>query len=333
MMGHVPPPPVVAANPVIDLPKLNVAYEWMALDKVVGFKLVIEWYTTNQVALLWKDPLDVDRQKTMAKAQLAVNQGNGTLIEHEKLAAWRTAIRLFEKLWAHKMADWPLVDKIEAAPIAVSPHVLNIQAVLANLTAAFPAGCRFRVTLNSDQEYRDGEILLPQAELFTMITQSPLTIALTLAKTVAKVLASAVIVDDAEKGKVFLQKLDEVLAHIAAWAGAENAGKGVNKPVGKAAKAAGPKAPKVPGAAKAPKVPKPNAPPPIFDNQVISLTGMSTAKLKGHRATVFALITNGMTVLALRNAAVAKYSNAPDWKGRSKTVLQALVTLGVITIA
>ena len=57
--GHAAPPPVVAATPTIDLPRLQLAYEWMTLDRLLGFKLVFEWYVANQVALLWQDPLGV----------------------------------------------------------------------------------------------------------------------------------------------------------------------------------------------------------------------------------------------------------------------------------
>jgi len=324
--GPVPPPPVVAAAPTYDLTKLRIAYEWMALDKLVGFKLVVEWYAASQVALLYKDPLDADRMKKMERAQLAVNQANGTNIEHEKTAAWRAAIRLFEKLWAHKAADWPLVDKIESAPLAASAHIINIQTVLSNLNGAFaPAGCKFRVTFGQEQEFLFGEILVPQADLFAMIPQTPLAVALNLVPTVAKVLSIRTVDGKQEfDGTLFMQKLPEVLNHVGVWAGAGN----VNKPVGKAPKA--PKAAKVPGAPRAPRVANPNAV-SIKPGMTITLTGASIAKLKGSRVTVFNLISNGMAVRDLQAAAGAKIGTG--WKSRSLAVLKALVTAGVITVA
>jgi hypothetical protein len=302
----------------------------MALDKIVGFKLVVEWYAASQIALLWKDPLDADRQKKMERAQLAVNQGNGTTIDNEKVAAWRTAIRMFEKLWGHKSPDWPLVDKLEDAANAVSPHIKNIQTVLGNLNAAFaPAGCKFRVTFNPDQEFLHGEILLPQADLFAMIPQSPLAVALNLVPTVAKVLSIVTVNDKQEfDGTLFMQKLPEVLNHVTAWAGAAQ---GLNKPLGKAPKAT--KAPKAAGAPGAPRAPRAAAAPgaAVKGGQTITLTGASIAKLKGSRVTVFNLIKNGMLVKDLQAAAAAAID--PSYKSRSLAVLKALVGAGIITIA
>jgi hypothetical protein len=305
----------------------------MALDKLVGFKLVIEWYAANQTALLWKDPLDADKQKAHAKAQLAVTHGNGTDIANEKIAAWRTAIRVFEKLWSHKDKDWPLVDKFENGNGgSTSPHIMNIQTILANLNAAFaPVGCKFRVTFQPEQEFLHGEILLPQAELYAMIPQAPLAVALNLVPTVAKVLAVTKDADGAEQfnGALFMQKLPEVLAHVSAWAGATDR---ITKPVGKAVKAAkAPRVPRVPGAPRAPRPAGTGSPrAKILDTQVIQRTAV-VSTLIGKRRDLLNLVKSGMTVGQLNADAITNFG-AKWTRSNTSAVLQVMVARNLITL-
>jgi len=324
--GHAAPPPVVAATPTIDLPRLQLAYEWMTLDRLLGFKLVFEWYVANQVALLWQDPLNEERQKSFSRAMKAKQLGDSSNLEGEKIQAWSTAIHLFEKLWAHKAPNYPLLDK--AMHVShVSPYITQVQAALGNLNAAFgPAGCKFRVTFGVDREFLSGEILLPQAQVDAMIPMAPLVVILKEAPTVAKVLSIVTDADGNQKldGALFMQKLPEVLEHVGGWAA--GLGGAVNKPLGKAPRQ--PKAPKVQGGAAAAGNGAPSI--RIKGSNVIHLTG-ALNHMGGKRLAVYNLVRDGMTVAQLQAEAEAKVG--PGFRSRSLAVLKVMIEQGTATIS
>lgn len=319
---HLAPPPVVVKEPTVDLPRLQLAYDWMTLDKMLGFKLVLEWYAANQVALLWKDALDQNRQRRFDLAMKSQRQGDGTPYEGEKIAAYTMAIHLFEKIWAHKLPNFPLLDTAVHAS-RVSPYISNVQTVLNNLNGAFGgAGCKFRITFNADREFLHGEILLPQAQIDAMIPLAPLTVVLTEAPTVAKVLS--IVTDDAGQQKLdggrFMQKLPEVLAQVSNWAAGHGA---VNKPVGKAvrqgkpAKAGGPRAARQANPANF----------KVRDTDVIHFTGAVNKAFKGgKRGAVWQMLFDGMTVTQLRQAATQ------IGPGYAVQVLKVMITAGLVRL-
>jgi len=297
----------------------------MTLDKMIGFKLALEWYAVNNIALLWNDPLTADKQKSYDRALKAKQLGDSSNMEGEKIQAWSTAIHLFEKIWSHKVPDYPLLDKAAHAS-AISPYITNVQTVLTNLNAVFaPAGCKFRVTFGVDREFLHGEILLPQTEIDAMIPQAPLTVVLAEVPTVAKVVSIVSDADGNQKldGALFMQKLPEVLNLASAWAA--SLGGAANKPVGKAPRVAkAPKA-KVPGAAG-------NAPagPRIKGSQTIHLVPGARNTMTGKRLAVFNLVKDGMTVNELQTEAEAKVG--AGFRSRSLAVLKVMIAQGTVTI-
>jgi hypothetical protein len=230
------------------------------------------------------------------------------------------AIRKMERLWSHKLPDWPTLDK--AASVQVPELITNVQTVLNNLNAAFtPAGVTFRITFDAARQFLHGEILIPQTEAVAMITQTPLQVALTEAPTVAKVLS---IVHDANgqhlDGGLFMKKLPEVLEYVGKWtAGADK----INKPVGKAPQA---KAARV-GAKRAAGAAGPAL--KLNPTDIITLTGAANNAFKaGKRGTVWNLIRNGMTVAQLRSAAQAQINAG----GYALQVLKVMVSKGLVKI-
>jgi len=321
-----PPPPVAVAAPVIDLPALRTAYAWMSINKMAGFKLVLEWYANNQAALLYKDPLDAAESKEFDRIDKLIKLGNGSPYEAEQVNSWSLAIKKMEKLWSHKAPagqDWPTLDK--ASHLSQVPELVqNVQTVLGNLNAAFAnAGVTFRVTFESGRQFLHGEILLPQAEAVAMITQSPLQVALNEVPTVAKVLA---IVMDGNGGQqldggLFMQKLPVILTQVGVWAAANDK---LNKPVGKA-----PRAAKVAGAAGAPRqrAANPNAL-KLNPTDVITILGANRAFKGGKRGAVWGMLRNGMTVGQLKQEAEAKIKAG----GYAVQVLKVMVTQGLVKV-
>lgn len=283
------PPPIAIKVQILDPSGLKTAYEWMVLDKILGFKLAFEWYANNTITLLHKDALDADRQKTYDRATKAKSLGDSATIEFEKIQAWSTALHLYEKVWSAK--DLPKVDDGLNATVT-GQHIQDVQAVLANLNGAFAqSGARFRVTFNPEREFLEGEILIPSAELDVMIGMAPLKVILGEVITVAKVTG---LVTDAKgnttlDGEKFMANLPVVLANVYAWA--MHADK-LTRPLGKAPKLAKVKATSTSTSTTSagPRAPRPRL------NQVINVINLGLVRVRGKRLLAVQAMVDGMTI-------------------------------------
>lgn len=252
--------------PKLDTADLLSAYEWMPVDKAIGFKLAFDWYGETIAPkegvspLLFKDPLDADRQKTYSKAVKSRSLGDQGTTPYEQEAGWTMALRLFEKVWATK--SLPSIE-IALKETTVSRGVSDLQKVLSTLNSAFLAfGFEFRITLSSDRDM-DLEkriVFLPITELRGMVGQSPLKTILKEVMTVAQA-ASIVslsrldangspvsengkpVIDHQLDGNRFMTNLPLVLDSVGSWAGA---GSNLTSPIGKVVTTQ-PRAPKAQG--------------------------------------------------------------------------------------
>lgn len=286
------PKPIVIAAPVINIAGLVEAYDWFPVNIQWGFKLAFEWYSANVPALLFGDPLDADRQKQYDRAVKSKNIGDSSTVWEEKDASWKTAIHLYEKCWSKR--NLPKLDA-HIGKTELSDGVKSVQTVLSALNTAFASLVTFRMTFHTDREYDGTEVLIPQAEIKTMIPLSPLKIALMEAPTVAKVISIVVDEDGAQSldGEKFMSSLPQILTGVATWAEADR----INlKAIGKASKAAStPRAPRVPGAPTTPRAPS------------------SSVRVK-----------DNMTITVLNAALV------PSKSGNGKTALDAVMTATTI---
>jgi hypothetical protein len=292
----------------------------MPVDRIIGFRLAFEWYASNQTALLFGDLLDEARQKRFDKGLKAQHLGDSSGYEGEKLQAWTTAIHTFERVWDNKglpKLDDALTNKV------LSPRVANIQKVLDNLNQAFADfGVRFRVTTKLDREVSPDGILIPIAEMPTLLTQPPLQVALNEAPTVAKVKAiikDPITGEESLDGDAFFQTLPLVLNRVYQWT--EGIAKDAFRPLEKAPKV---KKGKVPKGTQAPKPAGPRVriaavdPFGIFKADTIKAAIAQALKNKKFKtlASLKALcvqygVTNGMVNTALREL---KIKGKIDWE-------------------
>jgi len=234
------PKPINIRQRKLDTTGLIHAYEWMPVDKVTSFRLAFEWFNKNQVALLTGHPLDADNQRRHNQAKNAQILGESETEIGGKLQAWRTAIRLFERIWSNR--NLPKVNEAEAVTTP-GTRVAQISKVLENLNSVFETqGVKFLLTAKSQREVCTDGILLPESELSRLISEPPLKVALAEAVGVAKVTATVVDPDGKSRldGEKFLANLNTILGQIYVWAEANGGG---TKPVGKAPKGRGTRRP------------------------------------------------------------------------------------------
>jgi hypothetical protein len=326
-LAHQAPQPVAVAAPVIDMPRLKLAYEWMGLDKMTGYKMVIDWYAKNQIALNIP-PLSADQRKKQDLAQKAIDHGNSPNIpDPEKIQAYRTALRIMEGLWSHKAADWPLIDHFENPTHiwTLGPHVKSVETVLSRLNAAYGnAGCTFRPTYNADRDLLPGEVRLPVAELEAMIQKPAAEVVINAAAPAAKAL-SIVMNEGAMKVAAgqLLANLPKVLQFAADWV----LQAGGLKPIGRVRTQA---APPVPGAA--PTAAKPGMHVSgLLVNDAMTIHPTGKPAPKGAAGLLFNLIKPGMTVRQLRKDAEAAFGAAYK-KSMTLYNLKVMIIKGVVTV-
>ena len=211
------PPPIEIKTPRVDVEGLKDAYSWMSISKELAFKLVLEWYATNTPFLLYKDPLDADRQKGYDRAMASTKLAESTHSDEERDTAYRTALRLFnKKVWPNK--GLLTLDEGEALT-EPTEKVKQVQTVLGTLNTVFAGKVQFRMSLLEERRFMLGEVLLPKAELEALIPKTPLAIVLNEVPTVAKVLAIETTPDgDKLNGAKFMTELSTLNQSIAAWA-------------------------------------------------------------------------------------------------------------------
>jgi hypothetical protein len=213
------PAPIKIARPKVDAAPLAAAYEWYAVDPLTALRSVLSWYGSNLSALLFQNPLTSEQQRWYDKAVKAQNLGDSAAAtEAERIQAWTTAVRLFERVWASKY-KLPTIDAIASKP--TSRRVAAIQRVLNSLNEVFSEfSVQFRMSTGTDRELTPDGILVPEQELVAMVGEPPLRIALTEAVTVAKVKAATRTADGQAEldGDQFFTVLPQVLAAVYAWA-------------------------------------------------------------------------------------------------------------------
>jgi hypothetical protein len=314
------PAAIKVKAPKLDLAGLQMAYDWMPVNRALGFQLAFEWYGANMTALLYGDPLDQDRQRAYDKGLKAKQLGDSSNYEHEKVQAWTTALHTYERVW-----DKRGLPKVDAALEAKTPgkRVSLIQRVLDNLNGAFGSpewvlrtalpNIKFRVTFGAERDQQgietlDLTMLIPAADLEAMAARSPLQVNLAETVTLAKLLA--IQTADGEQrlnGRLFMETLPKVLDGVSAWA--ETLGAAAFKPLGKAP------AVKIPQAPKAATSAVPTLRGKLDLNKVIRVLDLSRiGPVKGGRARALTFVTDGMTVAALKATLIAAgLKEYPQW--------------------
>lgn len=307
------PKPIKIKAPKLDVAGLGRAYEWMPVDKTAAFRLAFEWYKTNLGALLFRDPLDEERQRSYDRAVKAQTLGDRTNIAEEREHAWATALRLFERTWAAR--DLPRVDAALAAEQASpSRGVAAMGKVLASLNAVFDNWrMRFGVTMGDAREIvensADPEILLPHAELAEMAAKPPL--ATVLAEVVPAAQACSAKVVNGEPTldvALFMATLPAMLAAVGAWAAV----------AGQSALRAG-KAVKVQRAPKAQTAGQPrHQAAAAMRGTIRVLDAFRSARFTGKSAAAAAILVDGMTAAAF-SSELADVVRRSGWKKSSIT--------------
>ncbi len=252
-----PPVAIAQKSSVLDVGGLARAYEWLAVDQDLGYRLAFDWYAANSADLMGRDPMSAEQQKTYDRAVKARALGEcAGAHAPERAQANSTALRLFERVWASK--PLPRVDDALANPNP-SQHVKNVQAVLANLNAAFGPWVGYRAAFGAKRACDAKIISVPVVEIDRMIGQAPLKTALDEVPTaaqVASVVRNAAGRDELDGG-AFMTNLPLILAAVEAWAetmaGAllKPLGKGPKAgPAGKAAKTGAPRAARAAGSSR-----------------------------------------------------------------------------------
>jgi Protein of unknown function (DUF3489) len=226
-----PPKAIEIKTPQVDVEGLKDAYSWMVVSKDLGFRLVIEWYATNTPHLLYKDPLEADRQKAYDRAMASVKLAESTHASEERDTAYRTALRLFNtRVWPSK----GLLTLGEGEALTEpTEKVKQVQTVLSTLNTAFTGKVQFRMSMLEERQFLAGEILLPKTELEALIPKTPLQIVLNEVPTVAKVLSiESTPEGDKLNGAKFMETLPVLNNEIALWAMTDRTL--VSKTIGKA---------------------------------------------------------------------------------------------------
>lgn len=253
-----PPPPIQIIAPVVDERALKTAYDWFLLEPVVGISLVTEWYQNNIPALTYKKALTADQTKSLEKAEKARLLGCSAQLEPEKIQAFRTAIRAYERIWASKAL--PTIDAAfnakDAGEVPANPEVPT--QLLDQLNEAYKAfSITFRPTLDAEHDFVGHVIRIPKMKLDAMMAGPLLPAILDEAANVVRCLSI-----QTENGAAFIdagqicENLPAVMSMVGAWAQNQNAGKLFH------VTPAAVKAPRVPGAKqqRAPKVSGPVIP-------------------------------------------------------------------------
>ena len=243
-------PPVIALKaPRLDASGLEEAYEWMPADKTTGFRLAFDWWKINiegdgsgPSPLLWKDPLDADRQRSYDRAVKAQKLGDSSPIEGEKIQAWSTAIHLFERVWAARPI--PKLDEALAATVP-GKSVACVQGAVQNLNDCYSScGLKFRLSFQAERDFDDREMMLalPKAEALAMAALPPIQAVLSEAKLVAQLTSFAqdeqgqLVRDEQDRPVMdpnrFDSRLTVALTAVAAWVVANDGrvAKAIGKP-------------------------------------------------------------------------------------------------------
>ena len=220
-------PSAVKIKPVkVDVNGLRAAYEWALIDRLQGIQQATEWYQANVAVLLFGHPLDEAARKQFDKATKSALLGNSSIVDNEKLQAWTTALRLYERIWADRHALPDVTAAMTAADEGVRPgkRVAAMGEIIGALNGAFQSqNLKFMVTSSADRTFAEGTIGVPLKELEALSGKSLMQLVLGEAVEVAKV-KSVVTVDGTKSldGGLFFVNLPLVLEGIHAWASTQD---------------------------------------------------------------------------------------------------------------
>lgn len=153
------PQPIVAKAPKTKPNELEKLYRRLATADIAARLVALEtailpWYKTQITAWLAFKALDTAQVKTYDKGCKAEALGNGSSTPEEKEAAYRMAVRQFERLWA---ADYslPLIDKaytsVDAGEVKAKLTSAATDPVAVLNMAYEKVGVRFTWTFKSEQ--------------------------------------------------------------------------------------------------------------------------------------------------------------------------------------
>jgi len=227
-----PPKPIEVKVGKLDFTGLTQAYDWAAIDTMLGLKLAFGWYDANVPFLLALNPLDAAGQKTYDRATKARKLGEGTVIVDEQKQAFSTALHLFEKLFTGKQPNLPLLDPALAPDAKPSKYLAWQQLLLEAFKVFQPFGLTYVPSAETERvilPVPDEDLPVPMSNVHVPITElsqmnrSVLSVLMKEAVEVAKQ-ASIVEIDGVAQldGNAFLVILPKILEAVATTAGGKN---------------------------------------------------------------------------------------------------------------
>ena len=222
------PPAIKIVQPKLDRDGLAVAYDWALADPVLGLRLALEWFADTGIPAMTFGPgkgLNDEQLKNLNRADKGRNLGEGTTCGPEKIAAWRMAIKMYERTWPNEKL-LSVEDALHKGSAKISPsrEVRAAITVIDNLNSAFQSsGMKFRPTFQVERDYAPGFVSVPLQELNTLVGTPPLKAALNEALGIANFLSLRPVPVEGKyvmrlDGGLYMQTLPKVLDGVYLWA-------------------------------------------------------------------------------------------------------------------
>ena len=285
------PPIIKIVQPKLDRDGLAVAYDWALADPVLGLRLALEWYAEIGIPAMTFGPgkgLNEEQLKNMDRADKGRKLGEGTTCGPEKIAAWRMAIKMYERTWPNEKL-LSVEDALHKGSAKTPPsrEVRAAKTVIDNLDSAFQSsGMKFRPTFQVERDYAPGFVSVPLQELNTLVGTPPLKAALNEALGIANFLSLRPVPVEGKyvmrlDGGLYMQTLPKVLEGVYLWAEKQD-GRTLIAPV---------RAPRAQAAAPAPQaVPTATTPAPAPQAAPAAPRAKRAAGIPGLHATVEAML-------------------------------------------
>ena len=208
-------------KPTINSAELDEAYQWIPFGKHLAFPLALDWYQVNAPKLLCGQPLTPEGMTNYRRAEKSATLGNLAGTDGEREQAYRTSLRLYEKVFAdaHKLPRFN-----EDAPVNPNRRVAAMASTVTTLNSAFKGlGMQFIPTVKPEREFnRDsGKVLVPVEQLTTMSNSALLGAAF--AEFVSAVKCASLIPGEngtmkLDGAKLLNEAIPKALEGILAWA-------------------------------------------------------------------------------------------------------------------
>jgi len=268
----------------VDTKGLKRLYTWLPFDEPFVLRLITDWWAASAFHLQRSYPLDAAGKKSLDRASKAAILGGGASTRPEKVHAFQTSVRLYEKLWASSIGA-PLLESAEPAKGVVG---------LSDAARMVESGTNyeFGITKADSEELTGATIRIPVKWLESAAGQPPATAALHFATVLAQVQATrGDEMDFAEFIKLLESKQSQIVAWIKSSGSTLRTGRGVpvtpvtptgQTPTGTSSAAGRKRAPVSTG----------GLPFPL----TASITLKGKNPFKGSRGAMFDRIVDGMTV-------------------------------------